>query len=130
MYLSSMNDGPLRIFIGSSSEGERYADAATDVLQHIDGLDVTHWRDAFQTGSTFIEDLLTNLDESDFGIFVFSRGDSEPRLANIAAGQCHARQRSATSSLLRAHPGVLAGGPVGALSRLLALADRGSAGRR
>jgi hypothetical protein len=75
MYLSSMNDGPLRIFIGSSSEGERYADAATDVLQPIDGLDVTHWRDAFQTGSTFIEDLLTNLDESDFGIFVFSRDD-------------------------------------------------------
>jgi predicted nucleotide-binding protein with TIR-like domain len=75
MYLSSMNDGPLRIFVGSSSEGERYADAATEILQQIDGLDVTHWRDAFQTGSTFIEDLLANLDESDFGIFVFSRDD-------------------------------------------------------
>jgi Predicted nucleotide-binding protein containing TIR-like domain len=75
MYLSIMNDAPLRIFVGSSSEGERYADAATNVLQEVGGLDVTHWRDAFKQGSTFIEDLLTNLSRSDFGIFVFSTDD-------------------------------------------------------
>ncbi len=62
-----------RVFVASSSEALRLAKA---IQQNLSDMDVTVWdQDAFRVGSTIIDELSRNLQQSDFGIFVFSPDD-------------------------------------------------------
>lgn len=62
------------LFIGSSVEGLKYAEAIESKLDH--EFNITLWTDGvFNLSSTTIDDLLTRLNRSDFGIFVFSDDD-------------------------------------------------------
>lgn len=62
-----------RVFVASSSEALQLAKA---IQQNLSEMDVTVWdQDAFRVGSTIIDELSRNLQQSDFGIFVFSPDD-------------------------------------------------------
>lgn len=62
------------IFIGSSVEGLQIADEIELILQH--KFKVTKWTTGvFNIGNTPLEDLLTQLSKSDFGLFIFSPDD-------------------------------------------------------
>lgn len=62
-----------RVFIASSKEAEPVANAVIHNLK--DCADPTPWWYAFTVGASFVDELLRNLAESDFGIFVFHPDD-------------------------------------------------------
>ncbi|MBM1004280.1 MAG: nucleotide-binding protein, partial [Desulfofustis sp. PB-SRB1] len=63
-----------RIFIGSSVEGLNIAYSIQQNLTH--DAEVTVWdQGVFELSKTTIESLVEKLDDSDFGIFVFSGDD-------------------------------------------------------
>ncbi len=63
-----------RLFIGSSFEGLDVAHAVQEVLQHY--FYVTPWsQGVFKPSTTALNSLLSILDESDYGIFVFTPDD-------------------------------------------------------
>jgi hypothetical protein len=62
-----------RVFIGSSSESERYALAIKARLEKI--AQCTPWVAAFVLSKSTMDNLLRNLHDSDFGVFVFSADD-------------------------------------------------------
>jgi hypothetical protein len=63
------------LFIGSSVEGLNVAQAIELVLRH--KFNVTLWSNGvFNISSTTLEDLLVQLDKSDFAIFIFSPDDT------------------------------------------------------
>jgi hypothetical protein len=62
------------LFIGSSSEGLKYAEGLQDNLQK--DADVTIWtQDVFQVGDFTLESLLNQLGRSDLGVFVLTLDD-------------------------------------------------------
>ncbi|MDY0931115.1 nucleotide-binding protein [Chryseobacterium sp. CFBP8996] len=62
------------LFIGSSVEGLDIAEAIQSKLNH--NFNINLWTDGvFNIGSTTIDDLIEQLNKSDFGIFVFSDDD-------------------------------------------------------
>lgn len=62
-----------KVFVASSGEAERLAEA---IQQNLKTAEVTVWtQDAFHVGHTFIDELVRNLDTSDFGVFVFAPDD-------------------------------------------------------
>jgi predicted nucleotide-binding protein len=62
------------LFIGSSVEGLEIAEAIEQDLQH--KFIVTPWKSGvFNLGNHALDDLLQQLDRSDFGVFVFSPDD-------------------------------------------------------
>lgn len=62
------------LFIGSSVEGLKIAEAIQTKLNHQFNIDL--WTDGiFNIGNTTIDDLIEKLSKSDFGIFVFSDDD-------------------------------------------------------
>lgn len=62
------------LFIGSSVEGLSIAEAIETKLHHY--FNVSIWTDGvFNLGNTTIDDLLIQLDNSDFGVFVFTADD-------------------------------------------------------
>lgn len=65
------------VFVGSSSEAEKYADATKRILERDGKLSVEHWRDFFErAGSKTAIEVLTNaVEEFDFGVFVLSPDD-------------------------------------------------------
>lgn len=65
------------VFVGSSSEGEKYADATKRILEKGGKLSVEHWRDFFErAGSrTAIEVLTDAVEQFDFGVFILSADD-------------------------------------------------------
>lgn len=64
-----------RLFVGSSNEAIDIVYALQDLLQ--DDADVVPWKHAdFELSKTFIENVENELEESDFGAFIFS-GDDE-----------------------------------------------------
>jgi len=71
---SKLPDRPLKIFIGSSTEGLSYAN---DVQRHFDYSDEpTVWnQDFFSPSSTAIEDLTENVESYDCAIFVLTPDD-------------------------------------------------------
>ena len=62
-----------RLFIGSSSEGKKVADAVGELLA--DDADVLVWPDAFQLGETFTGSLFEQLDRSDFSVLIMTPDD-------------------------------------------------------
>src|SRR4051812_27447913 len=63
-----------RIFIGSSSEGIQIAHAIQSNLDP--DAEVTVWsQDVFRPGESTLQSLLRQVDQSDFGVFVFSPDD-------------------------------------------------------
>ena len=67
-----------QIFIGSSSESIRYAEAIQDNINNsrIDNIQAICWHQGvFKIGHSTLEDLLLQLDQSDFGVFVFAKDD-------------------------------------------------------
>jgi len=62
------------LFIGSSVEGLNIVEAVEQDLQH--RFNVTAWKSGvFNVGKIALNDLLSQLDKSDFGIFIFSADD-------------------------------------------------------
>ncbi len=62
-----------RVFVASSGEAVRLAEA---IQQNLKGAEVTVWtQDAFRLGHTIIDELNRNLEQSDFGVFVFAPDD-------------------------------------------------------
>jgi len=66
-----------KVFVGSSSESEKYAEATKRILEQDGKLSVEHWRDYFErAGSkTAIEVLTSAVMEFDFGVFILSPDD-------------------------------------------------------
>jgi hypothetical protein len=66
-----------RVFVGSSSESEKYADATKRILEKGGKLSVEHWRDFFErAGSkTAIEVLTSAVEKFDFSVFILSPDD-------------------------------------------------------
>lgn len=62
-----------RIFVGSSREGRRYADAIEYHLKQI--ADVNPWHRAFPVNHGYFEALLKALEENDFGVFLLTKDD-------------------------------------------------------
>lgn len=69
----------IRVFVGSSSEGEGYGIGVVEVLAERpkgDNLDVQFWKDAFKhSGETVIEGLLRALDSYDFAVMLLTKDD-------------------------------------------------------
>jgi len=61
-----------RVFVASSGEAVRLAEA---IQQNLRGADVTLWTQAFRVGRNVIDELTSNLERSDFGVFVFAPND-------------------------------------------------------
>lgn len=67
-----------RVFVGSSSEFEKYAVATKKILEGNDTLSVTYWKDLNWAGSQTIFDVLTGAaaeKQFDFAVFVLSPDD-------------------------------------------------------
>lgn len=62
-----------RVFVASSAEAELVAGAIADNLEG--SAEVTTWWQAFNLGGYFVDELVRNLAESDFGVFVFHPDD-------------------------------------------------------
>lgn len=62
-----------KVFLASSKEAEPVARAIIDELDPL--ADVTPWWQAFNLGAYVVDELLRNLAESDFGVFVFYPDD-------------------------------------------------------
>src|SRR5271165_4021727 len=64
-----------RIFIGSSKTAENFAGAIHDGL--VEHAECTTWtEDAFGLSKSTVDELMKNLRDSDFGIFVFAPDDT------------------------------------------------------
>ncbi|HKO44643.1 MAG TPA: nucleotide-binding protein [Pyrinomonadaceae bacterium] len=61
-----------RVFVASSLESLRLARA---VQQNLKGMQVTVWNQGFRIGHMVIDELVRNLQQSDFGVFVFAPED-------------------------------------------------------
>jgi hypothetical protein len=71
-----------RVFIGSSRESEKFAIAIKGRLEHY--AECTPWSaGAFDLGGNTLEELMRNLHESDFGVFVFSADDATTMRGNL-----------------------------------------------
>lgn len=65
------------VFIGSSTEGESYAQGAKAVLEETRQIRARHWRDVMAKAhtQTVIEAVMDALDDYDFGVFILSKDD-------------------------------------------------------
>ncbi len=65
----------IKVFIGSSSEGESYARVISDVITSLEGYAVLPWRSASKCGESFNETLISKAGEVDAAIFVATPDD-------------------------------------------------------
>jgi hypothetical protein len=66
---------PVRVFIGSSSEGKDYAKIICEIIQSHSGFEVLPWWEVFSVGSTNMENLVDAMQRADAAVFVATPDD-------------------------------------------------------